>query len=213
MDHTLSKQHCLTFGIFTDACFRFAPESLSLQPEIPGYAALLRKLAEDDEPRFAFLKACLEKLGLEVSAENASLPPLSELHLSGADTASVSELVFAWSEVTDKTSGQELIKGGADTFRILSDDGMSLKELEESLPAVEGHPTNESGIVDYSLVTKNIVAHEKGIPEVQATPRFDHGLYFANLKRFQLAQPDAEDWGSLFMYGDVVTSTNSLLEK
>ncbi|KAK9441033.1 Biotin-protein ligase [Metarhizium brunneum] len=192
----------------------FAPVNLSPQPTIPGYDNLINKLQEDDDKRFSFLKACLEKLGLEVSAENATLPTLSSIHLSAVDNSQVSELLYAWAEVIDKENGEEFIAGEADRFCIQSDqDGLTLEDLQRSLPEADEHPARETGIVDYSTITKRVIAHEKALPTTEMTPRFDHKLYFSSLRRFQVAEDGAEDWGNILMYGDVVTSTNSLLEK
>jgi biotin--protein ligase len=192
---------------------RFSPANLSPQPTIPGYDELLNKLQQDDSARFSFLKACLEKLGLEPSAENATLPTLSNIHLSAVDNSQVSELVHSWGEVIDKENGEEFISGEGDKFRIQSDeDGLALQDLLQSLPTDE-HATGETGIVDYSTITKNIIAHEKALPSAEMTPRFNHKLYYSSLRRFQLIEDSAVDWGNVLMYGDVVTSTNSLLEK
>lgn len=193
---------------------RFAPTNLSPQPGIPGYSNVIGKLLEDDEARFSFLKACLEKLGLEVCQDNMALPPLSNIHLSAADNTKVSELLFSWADVIDKESDEELLKGEADTFRIQSDDDdLAIDDLQQALPPADEHPTNEAGIVDYSAITKTIIAHEKALPSIAATPRFNHQQYFSSLKRYQATENGTLDWGNTLMYGDVVTSTNSLLEK
>lgn len=193
---------------------RFSPANLSPQPTIPGYDNLIVKLQEDDAARLTFLRACLEKLGLEVSAENESLPTLSNIHLSAVDNSQVSELLCSWSDVIDKENGEEFITGEADKFRIQSDeDGLTLEDLQRSLPGADDHPTGETGIVDYGAITKNIIAHERALPTKEMTPRFNHKLYYSSLRRFQRIEDRAEDWGNMLMYGDVITSTNSLLEK
>ncbi|TWU76050.1 biotin holocarboxylase synthetase [Metarhizium rileyi] len=192
----------------------FAPANLLPHPAIPGYDDLIAKLKKHDDARCSFLRACLEKLGLEVSAENATLPFLSTIHLSAADNSHVSELLCAWSEVIDREDGREFIAGEADTFCIQSDeDGLTLQELQRSLPAADEQPTGETGFSDYSTITKRVIAHEKALPTTEETPRFDHKLYYSSLQRFQVTEDGAEDWGNILMYGDVVTSTNSLLER
>lgn len=202
----------------TDACScRFAPADLSPQPGIPEYADLISRLQEDDEARFKFLGACLGKLGLEVSpAENPALPTLSDIHLSAVDSSHVSELLCAWADVIDKENNQEYIKGEGDTFCIQSDqqDGLPVRDLLRGLQgAGDHHHTGETGIIDYSTITKHIIAHENAPPTTEMTPRFNHGLYYSSLDRFQRIEEGAETWGNVLMYGHVVTSTNSLLEK
>lgn len=66
---------------------------------------------------------------------------------------------------------------------------------------------------DYKAVTKDIVAHEKQLPDEKLTPRFNHRLFFSSLQQFQAIESDARAWGNALLYGDVVTSTNVLLEK
>jgi biotin--protein ligase len=146
-----------------------------------------------------------------VSAEDAPLPSLSDMHLSAVDNTLVSELLCAWGEVMDADNGEEYLVGEADRFRVQSDqDGLAMQDLRQSLPgAAEDH----AGIVDYGAVTKTIVAHETALPGVEATPRFNHKLYYSSLRRFQTTEDGAGDWGNVLLYGDVVTSTNSLLEK
>ncbi|KAJ6439754.1 biotin apo-protein ligase [Purpureocillium lavendulum] len=187
----------------------FAAANLSPQPDVPGYDELMHRLTEDDLQRVQFLRACLARVGLEVSQDTGALPPLSTLHLSAIDNTKVSEILCNWEDVIDKGDGEELIKGEADTFLVQSDeDALSVQELRQSLPGEGG----TDGIVDYAAVTKTIVAHEKALPSHETTPRFDHKLFYSSLRRFQGLE-GAEDWGSILMYGDVVTSTNSLLEK
>ncbi|KAG6138797.1 hypothetical protein E4U38_000286 [Claviceps purpurea] len=198
----------------------FAPANLSPQPGIPEYADLIRTLQEHNEARLAFLRACLRKLGLEVSAaENASVPILSSIHLTAVHGSHVSELLYSWAPVIEGEGDDEYIRGEGDTFRIHSDqNGLTVRDLK----ALRGLPADDdrddaagetAGILDYSAVTKVIVAHEKDLPTTEMTPRFDHKLYYANLARFQLMEEGAESWGNVLMYGDVVTSTNSLLER
>ena len=215
MSSTLNCPVFLSFsGWFCLTSIRFAPENLSPQPGIPGYADLVAKLQEDEPARFSFLKACLERLGLEVSAEYAKLPTLSTIHLSSVDHSQTSELLLAWAEVMETENGEDLIKGEADTFRLRTDeDGLSVDDLQQSLPGADDHVAGETGIIDYNAITKTIVAHEKALPSTEMTPRFNHKLYYSSLKRFQAIEDRAEEWGNVLMYGDVVTSTNSLLER
>ncbi|GAO16648.1 uncharacterized protein UV8b_00789 [Ustilaginoidea virens] len=191
----------------------FAPVNLVPQPGIPGYADLISKLKKDDGARLDFLKGCIGKLGLEVGIETTP-PTLSNLHLSAVENIQVSELLCAWAEVVNKENGEEYIKGEADMFCIQSDeDGLAVQHLRQDLPETLGRPPGESGIIDYGTITKNIIAHVAALPTSQMTPRFNHSLYFSSLKRFQAMEDAAESWGNMLMYGDVVTSTNSLLEK
>ncbi|KAG5996962.1 hypothetical protein E4U52_005342 [Claviceps spartinae] len=198
----------------------FAPANLSPQPGIPEYADLIRTLQEYNEARLGFLRACLRKLGLEVSAgENASVPILSSIHLTAVHGSQVSELLYSWAPVIEEEGDDEYIRGEGDTFRIHSDqNGLTVRDLKalQGLPVDDDHDDaagETAGILDYSAVTKVIVAHEKCLPTTEMTPRFDHKVYYTSLARFKLMEDGAESWGNVLMYGDVVTSTNSLLER
>ena len=67
------------------------------------------------------MKACLRKLGLEVSEESTPVPSLSRLHLSSAQPSAVSQLVQNWHEagiVTKGEDGEECIEGENDVFHL-----------------------------------------------------------------------------------------------
>ena len=73
--------------------------------------------------------------------------------------------------------------------------------------------TSPDEIVDYAKIVKVIIPHEKALPSAQETP-FHHDAFYANLHHYhtKLRNPDAS-FGKHLMYGEVVTSTNTLLEK
>ncbi|KAG6003146.1 hypothetical protein E4U21_002300 [Claviceps maximensis] len=204
----------------------FVPANLPPQPSIPQYADLIRTLQQDNGARLCFLRACLRKLGLDVSAEKNALPPsLSSIHLSAVDASLVSELLCSWAQIIEKENNNEYIRGEGDVFRICSDqDGLAAQDMDSLRRLSVGHDDDVhgdggdasgevTGIIDYTAVTKVIVAHEKCLPTTDMTPRFNHKLYYSSLARFRRIEEGAGTWGNVLMYGDVVTSTNSLLEK
>jgi biotin--protein ligase len=73
--------------------------------------------------------------------------------------------------------------------------------------------TNPDQILEYEKIVKVIVPHEKELPSTKET-LFHHEAFYANLHHYhnKLRNPDAS-FGKHLMYGEVVTSTNSLLEK
>jgi biotin--protein ligase len=68
-------------------------------------------------------------------------------------------------------------------------------------------------ILEYEKVVKVIVPHEKELPSPKETP-FHHEAFYANLHHYhtKLRNPDSS-FGKHLIYGEVVTSTNTLLEK
>jgi biotin---protein ligase len=200
---------------------RFAPINLHPQPDIPGYDDLIQALATDDGPRTNFLRACLTKLGLDVSLD-AAVPSLSNLYLSSMNNVEVDELLFAWEDIMSKEDGEEFIRGENDVFHVQKKESRwSLSELQGALPSKEANGTGnkkaEIGlnerVVEYNSVIKKIVPHGHAWPDSKETPNFHHGLFYSSLKSYQRIDREAEDWGKVMMYGEVVTSTNTLLEK
>lgn len=166
-------------------------------------------MAEDDTPRVAFLRACLQKLGLEVSQDESSIPSLSALHLSSLNRNEVGELLHSWDVIAEKKDGgEEVIKGEADTFRIQN------PETKWSMAALSSAISDAvPAAVDYSAVPKHIIPHEEAWPEPKETPCFNHAVFYSSLREYREKERDAEEWGDALLYGEVVTSTNTLLEK
>jgi biotin---protein ligase len=194
----------------------------------PNYPDLVKALAEDDESRVNFLKACLAKLGLIVSQETSSVPSLSRLHLSSLHHYLIPELLASWDEIITKEDGEEYIRGENDTFHLEKQNSRwSLNSLIKSLPLSgitgdkeeqkadhAGGDVSRDRIVDYNAVVKRLIPHELEWPGAKETPYFNHHSFYANLRKYQEEKDsEAEDFGKFIMYGEVVTSTNTLLEK
>lgn len=199
---------------------RFDAVNLSPQPHVRGYDALVDQLSGDEIPRTLFLKACLTKLGLEVSPGTSAVPSLSKLHLSSLHHTEVTKLVSSFDDIVSKVDGEDYIRGGNDIFHLEKPDSRwSLAALSEALASELEAPKKNPGrvspdpIIDYSLVPKRIVSHKRAWPEPKETPYFNHAVYYSSLQEFRRQEPEAQKWGDVLMYGEVVTSTNTLLEK
>ncbi|KAL2205899.1 class II aaRS and biotin synthetase [Sarocladium strictum] len=191
----------------------FAAVNLHPQPGVPGYADLITKLTVGDQGRIQFLKACLSKLGLEVCAEDSVLPPLSSLHLSSLKSSDVTELLCSWEQIIEKKNGEEYINGETDCFHIQnSDTRWNVDELQKSLET-SGETKQDGDVSDYQAVIKKIIPHEESYPHPRSTPHFNHDMYYASLKRYRQLENNAETWGEHLLYGEVITSTNTLVEK
>ena len=68
-------------------------------------------------------------------------------------------------------------------------------------------------ILSYDKVVKTIVPHRDGVPTSRETP-FHHEAFYANLHHYhtKFRNPSAS-FGRMLIYGEVVTSTNTLLDK
>lgn len=193
--------------------YRFAAINLHPQPKIPGYADLVTKLMTGDKGRTQLLKGCLSKLGLDVCAEDSVVPSLSPLHLSSLKSSDVTELLCSWESIIEKEDGEEYIRGETDSFHIQNaDTKWNVDALQQSLDQ-SGEVTQDKGVAEYEAITKQIIPHEESYPHPRSTPYFNHDTYYASLRRYRQIDGDAETWGSNLLYGEVITSTNTLIEK
>ncbi|KAI1189663.1 class II aaRS and biotin synthetase [Nemania serpens] len=211
-------------AILTGTHPEFAPANLSPHHDVDGYDELIASLRTGDADRVSFLKACLTKLGLEVSQESSGVPSLSRLHLSALVSSNLDDLLYAWEDIISKgDDGEEYIRAEHDTFHLEKPETRwSMNQLQDTLPRDENtaelttpssSAANEA-MIDYTTIVKHITTHEDAWPEAKATPYFNHPVFFSSLREYRRrADTDAEDWGDYLMYGEVVTSTNTLLEK
>ena len=201
----------------------------------PGYDKLVESLQEDDQDRLAFLRALLEKLGLELNNHDTSIPQLSKLHLSSS-THNAKFLVDMWKNVVVVgADGARYIQDEGDTFRLEpEEDTFKLDSLAKTLPQLEKRDKadleatqsrSSSPSSPFSALIKRVVVHSSEPPSVETTPSFDHAFYFAELTKYQslmtgstgekrgVSLKDSQAFGTPLLYGAVVTSTNTLLEK
>lgn len=180
----------------------------------------------DDKLRIDFLKACLSKLGLLVSKEVNLIPSLSALHISSLHNIEASQVFKDLKEDMTTEDGDDFLKAENDTFLIEKQDvQLSLTSLASSLPAIssdrEGGATADqlaSGVgdknIDYNKIVKRLIFHESRWPGSMETPHFNHDLFYSNLVEYQdESGSGAEEFGKVIMYGEVLTSTNTILEK
>lgn len=179
-----------------------------------GYEDLVDAIVADHDKRIAFLKACLLKLGLNISEANTVTPSLSRLHLSSVYPTDVGQLVERLKDITTITEDDtKRIIGENDTF-VLESWGESLS-LDSLLGVLDNNDESLADkIVDYNKIEKRIQIHDKGSPLLKETPYFNHDTYFWHLKDYRsLSRSSPEQFGSFLLYGEIVTSTNTILEK
>jgi biotin---protein ligase len=200
-------------AILTGPHPEFAPANLSPQNDVPGYDRLIDTLKAADSGRATFLKACLVKLGLEVNQDISGVPSLSRMHLSAMNRGEVDDLLHGLEDVITREDGEEYIKGENDTFHLEKiDTKWDMDALKKTL-SHDSSTTNLEGIIDYSTIPKRVMIHDESWPDVKETPYFNHHAFYSALKGYRKIDREAHTWGDYFMYGEVVTSTNTLLEK
>lgn len=190
---------------------RFAAVNLDPKAGGPEYKELVDALMADDKERTDFLKACLSKLGLQVAQDTTTVPSLSSLHVSGLDPEGPLEILSSLAPVLTNEGENEYLKDENDTFRIERPGAWNLNDIEEALPGESSRPSD--GIVDYQTVIKRLVVHDE-LPSSKLTPYFNHHAFYANLRQYQSESKEgASEFGSNLMYAEVITSTNTILEK
>jgi len=195
---------------------RFAAINLEKKPDIPEFSDVIAALAADEKHRMDFLKACLSKLGLTISEEQ-NVPSLSRIHLSSIRPADTATLISSLDHlIKTDDDGEDFLKDDNDTFHIVRPSTWKMVDLAKALPSEDQLKENASsdGIIDYSALIKQILVHSDDHPESKATPYFNHNAFFANLQHYQSQSPElSASFGSHLLYGEVVTSTNTILEK
>ena len=187
--------------------------------EADNFAQVIDFLALDDTPRTDFLKACLTKLGLRVNQEQNTVPSLSRLHLTSLNPLDTANVITALQDIITKTDDEEYIKDENDTFHLEKPSAWRFGEMDQALaelPKEKNDEANakEDSFLDYNKVVKRLVVHDEKHPTAKETPYFNHSAFFANLRHYQEASRDtSNDFGKTLLYGEVVTSTNTLLEK
>jgi biotin--protein ligase len=201
---------------------RFAAVNLSKQGNGPDYTKVVEALEQDDKLRVDFLKACLRKLSLQVNETEQSVPSLSRLHISSIRPTELADLLADLQDIIIREDGQETIRGANDTFVLERRGRFSVGQLTEAISSVlpssitGGSADDEpsDGILDYNKVIKRVIAHEDGFPSAKETPYFNHAAYYANWTEYVRDTNGTEGrFGKHLIYGEVVTSTSTMLEK
>ncbi|CAZ80073.1 unnamed protein product [Tuber melanosporum] len=176
-------------AILTGPHPEFAAVNLDRSAGDSEYRERIELIEQTDTQREAFLRACLIKLGLSASDEAGAIPTLSLLHLSSTNPADVGHLADRLKEISVVGGEKQKIVGENDTF--------ILKRNPEAFS-----------------VEKHVRIHDSGHPSVKETPYFDHTAYFKHLERYRSqSRSSPEIFGSFLLYGEVVTSTNTMLDK
>ncbi|KAL5343862.1 biotin-protein ligase [Aspergillus crustosus] len=200
-------------AILTGPHPEFAAVNLDPKAGSPEYAEVVEALAADDKGRTDFLKACLSKLGLQVAQDTTHVPSLSSLHFSSLSSGDAERVLRSLEEIV---GDGVYLKDEYDTFKIEKSGAFSMEALAESLPAENkesSESTQSEGIVDYQAILKRFVVHDD-VPSSKLTPYFNHHAFYSHLKHYQAQSKEgASEFGSNILYGEVVTSTNTILEK
>lgn len=180
----------------------FSPDLLHNSEGIDSFTNVIESLRENDHDRLEFLRACLVELGLKVNTETLERPALTPLYLTSIHNGS-SERLMEDLENCIGYSDDKTILLGHDIVRI--HNGVdNLAEIPQNSP----HE-------DPDIAVKNLVVCGQQLPPAEATPYFNIGLFQKYLADFytETGQEIARHLaGSNFMYGEVLTSTSTLMD-
>ncbi|KAK3952032.1 biotin-protein ligase [Pseudoneurospora amorphoporcata] len=209
-------------AILTGPHPEFAGASLKPHASIPGYDKLIEEVTADETARLEFLAACLIKLGLSLPSKDAwddIHRPTNMLNLychEGHFEPFVNRLLGR-SSAAVATDGSFWLEDrfGLDVFHFeWTSDGAWSTNYD---PRQFGKPVYRVNVIS------NVAG--SGVDE----SRFDYDLYFASLNEFRMLElnrgiktwkqalgsngwPNMKlTWGNHLMYGETVTSTNTLL--
>ncbi len=118
-------------------------------------------------------------------------------------------------DIITMEDGEEYIKDDNDTFRIETPSTwFHPSSTPKSGEKEANSDCNEDRILNYTTIVKPIIVHEKEHPAGKETPYFNHHAFFANLSNYQSESKEEKvEFGAHLLYGEVVTSTNTILEK
>lgn len=192
----------------------FSPDLLKRVPGHPEYAATVQALANAQEARLAFMRAILMKLGLKVDQSAVPIPGLSRLSLTALHSEQIGPLMDELKREVG-VAGTNLLKGHNDTFRIWDSREELFKAGQPETQQDEMQTEDDDAPIDNDKVIKDVDVYYEGIPDSRITASFDHKLYYDSLKKCRAEAGDgqSEEIGSMLLYGEVVTSTSTMLYK
>lgn len=149
---------------------------------------ILNDLAEFDNDRKLFMKSLLEKLGLQVN-NDFQVPQLTPIHLSSAlNPEKIISLTNTLKQNLDFVDNS--FEDVNDTFYLHGED--------EVVNTSEG---------------THLKIHTAGLPDGKETPYFNLHKYYGALDQLYKGNNVEGEFGRVIGYGEVVTSTNTLLDK
>lgn len=164
---------------------------------------IVKDIHAEAESRCEFVKKLFSQyMDLDVSLDNNPIPQLTPMYMCSTATwrpsvkqylNSVDSLI---TEEDDKNGvKQQILRDSNDTFRLLRHDSLNLTVESDVKPIY-------------------VYDNEGTYPNMQLTPYFNFGVYFTELQSAaEKAQLVGKTLGSTIVYGEVVTSTSTMLER
>jgi biotin--protein ligase len=155
-------------------------------------------------------RAYVGNLGMKLEKREDKELQLSAIHISSITPAKAQKLKDSWQELILTRDETEYIVDMKDIFRIetvTAEGSVANDTNERALPAVDHSRGSDLCIL----------VHFEDYPSHEETPLFDRNEFYSSLKQFRsFSSQQLDDFGSSLMhqmYGQVMTSTNTILEK
>ncbi|KAK6357794.1 biotin holocarboxylase synthetase [Orbilia blumenaviensis] len=157
----------------------------------------------DETRRLEFMSALLKHLGLR-SNDNTrpTSRSLSDLHLSGLGPTEIKDI---WQKLKHLGSSGT---GDATSVTVEAETATFLLENQSLGPSTS---RLGDGMAGGSAI--NVKVYEDGTPADEDTPYFNVLTYFQHLRSHRAGSTKALKYGSPLLYGELMTSTNSILDK
>lgn len=198
-------------AILTGLHPEFGPDLLKRVPSNHDYMDVIHTLEAHNIMRIEFMRALLQKMGLTVNATEVPVPSLSRLSLTSAYPPSLEHLVHSWAKnIGFSGHYKNEIKGNTDRFRIW-DASRNDRFLAASVP---NNSKEHYDKFDFDKIVKEVDVYYRTLPDYKDTPLFNHKLYYNSLQVYRNALGPGvapNIIGTTIMYGEVVTSTSTLL--
>lgn len=193
-------------------------------PEYGPLPNVVSRLLEQDKERVLLLRSLLTKLGLKLNQQepqasltntgsDIELPPgaiqgipdLTSLYLASTRPAITQELTRSLKSLV---AGAGLIKEANDTFQLIDSP-------QHAAPFHTPTLSEDADGEGEEKVIKNIVLCPEGAPPANLTPQFTMDTFFNHLQQLRSASFNGGQlrFGDSLLYGQVVTSTQTMLDK
>ncbi|OLL21649.1 Biotin--protein ligase [Neolecta irregularis DAH-3] len=166
--------------------------NLTQNAELDGHKEIIAQLIEADTSRDRFMRNILAQFSLRVSHLTAVLPPISPIYLASTYENLTTAIVNRFKQQSDQKFE---IHDKNDKFVLCEQDLFNMTELTSTLPDQ-----------DLNDIPKQLIPAFK-YPDI---PGFSLPLYFHALKNLQ--RP-GQTFGQTVLYSNIVSSTQTILEK
>ncbi|KAJ3300654.1 biotin holocarboxylase synthetase [Borealophlyctis nickersoniae] len=208
-------------AILTGPHVEYRPDILSRHSANPHVSRILPSLIASDETRDRLVRSLLSRLGLKLNDQkdvastlmDMTCPEITEMHLCPVGESGEEEVdtLMRALENSGKVGEQAVLL--EDSVNVLCFRHNVAGEVDNTTSIVnQSNPTEEE---PKPTVVINVHPSPMGLP-TEATPKFNLQQYAEALKtaRLSMGSPLAPwRFGSSILYGEVVSSTQTLLEK